>query len=195
MTTKIAKCVSVIGHPLLTIPIFVVSVLFHFQDFKSALSTSVLIVLGIIVPLIIKMYWGKKNGVYANFDVSDQGERKSWYFFAIVLLSFTVIIIFATSKSHLVRVGFLLSVLLLFSSQVVNYYIKCSLHVSFNVFLSFLIVPINLYFAALLFLFVVVIAWSRVYLRRHTIKEVTIGAILGTVFGLLLKLQFDHHFF
>jgi membrane-associated phospholipid phosphatase len=188
MTTKIAKYVSVIGHPLVTIPVFVISVLFYLQDFKSALSTSILIVFGIIVPLTIKMYRGKKKGVYTNFDVSDQEERKSWYFFAIVLLSFTVIILFATNQSHAVRVGFLLSVLLLFSSQVVNYYIKCSLHVSFNTFLSFLILPVNMYVATLLFLFVVVIAWSRVYLRRHTIKEVTTGALLGTVFGLLLQI-------
>jgi membrane-associated phospholipid phosphatase len=187
MTMKIAKYVSLIGHPLLTIPIFIVPVLFHIQDFKSALSASALIVFGIIVPLIIKMYWGEKKGVYTNFDVSDQGERKSWYFFAIVLLLLTFIILFATNQSHAVRVGFLLSVLLLLSSQVVNYFIKSSLHVSFNIFLSFMILSINIYLAALLFMFVVAIAWSRVYLERHTIKEVMTGAILGTVYGLLLQ--------
>jgi len=187
MTTKIAKCISVIGHPLLTIPVFVVSVLFQFQDFKSALLPSILIVFGIIVPLIIKMYRGEKKGFYTNFDVSDQEQRKSWYFFAIGLLSFTVIILFATNQPRVICFGFLLSALLLFCSQVVNYYIKCSLHVAINAFLSFLIFPINVYFAALFFLFVVVIAWSRVCLRRHTIKEVTTGAILGTVFGLLLQ--------
>ena len=187
MTTKIAKYVSVIGHPLLTIPVFVVSVLFHVQDFKSALLTSILLVFVIIVPLILKMYRGEKKGVYTNFDVSDQGERKGWYFFALALLSLTVIILFATNQSRAVCVGFLLAALLLFSAQVINYYIKCSLHVSFNTFLSFLILPINIYLAGLFFLFLVAIAWSRVYLGRHTIKEVTVGAILGIVFGLLLQ--------
>lgn len=53
MTTRIAKYISIIGHPLLTIPLFVVSVMFHFQDFNSALLTSFLMVSVIIVPLII----------------------------------------------------------------------------------------------------------------------------------------------
>jgi membrane-associated phospholipid phosphatase len=50
-----------------------------------------------------------------------------------------------------------------------------------------MILSINIYLAALLFMFVVAIAWSRVYLERHTIKEVMTGAILGTVYGLLLQ--------
>ena len=188
MKTTTAKYISVIGHPLLTIPLFVVSLLFHFQDFNSALVTSLLLVFGIIVPLIIKMYRGEKKGVYTNFDVSDQGERKSWYFFAIALLSITVLILFVTNQSPVIRFGFLLSILVLLSSQIVNYYIKSSLHVSFNIFLSFLIAPVNIYVAALFFLFVFVIAWSRVYLKRHTIKEVTTGAIIGIIFGLLLQI-------
>ena len=187
MTSKTAKYISVIGHPLLTIPIFVIPILFHFQDFKSALSISILMVFGIIVPLTIKMYIGEKKGLYSNFDVSDQGERKGWYFFSVVLLAITVILLFVTNQSHAVRFGFLLSALLLLSSQIVNYYIKSSLHVSFNIFLSFLIFPINIYLGTLFFLFVFVIAWSRVYLKRHTIKEVTTGAIIGTIFGLLLQ--------
>ena len=187
MTSKTAKYISVIGHPLLTIPIFVISILFHFQDFKSALSISILMVFGIIVPLTIKMYIGEKKGLYSNFDVSDQGERKGWYFFSVALLTITVIFLFVTNQSHAVRFGFLLSALLLLSSQIVNYYIKSSLHVSFNIFLSFLIFPINIYLGTLFFLFVFVIAWSRVYLKRHTIKEVTTGAIIGTIFGLLLQ--------
>lgn len=193
MTTKTAKYISAIGHPLLTIPLSVGAVLFQVRDFESALLISILIIFGIIVPLTIKMYRGQKTGVYSNFDVSDQGERKGWYFFSIALLAVFVIILFITNQSPVVRSGFLLSALLLLSSQVVNYFIKCSLHVSFNMFLAFLIVPINIYLATLFLLFVFFIAWSRVYLKRHTIKEVTIGAIIGTIFGFLLQLQFDQY--
>jgi len=63
MKIKIAKYISVIGHPLLTIPLFVVSILFRFQDFNSALLISVLMVFGIILPLTIKMYRSEKKGV------------------------------------------------------------------------------------------------------------------------------------
>lgn len=190
MISKIAKYLSVIGHPLLTIPIFVVSTLFYYEDFNRALLPSTLIVFGIIVPLIIKMYISERKGVYKNFDVSDREERKSWYFYAIALLSITVIILFVTDQPRTIRFGFLLSALLLLTSQIVNYYIKSSLHVSFNIFLSFLIIPINIYIAFLFFLFVFFIAWARVYLRRHTIKEIITGVVIGLIFGLLLLATF-----
>lgn len=188
MTAKFAKYISLIGHPLLTIPIFVISVLFYYQNLTSAVFSSILLIFGIIVPLTINMYRGERKGVYTNFDISNQGERKSWYFVSVAFLAFTVMILFLTNQSRAVCLGFLLSALLLLASQLLNYYIKTSLHVSFNIFLSFLILPINVYLAALFFLFVFIIAWSRVYLRRHSMVEVITGATIGIIFGLLLQI-------
>ena len=64
---------------------------------------------------------GETKGYYTNFDVSNQEQRKSWYFFAIALLAATIVILFATNQPHAIRFGFLLSALPLLCSQILNY--------------------------------------------------------------------------
>jgi membrane-associated phospholipid phosphatase len=184
--SEIAKYISIVGHPLITVPMIVVIGLFHYQDFNSALFVSILVVCGTIIPLTIKMYRNTQNGVYSNFDVSNQAERKSWYFFALALMFVLVLILFFTGQPFALQVSFLLAALLLLTSQVVNYIVKSSLHVSFNVFLSFLLLSISFAIACGFFLFILLIAWSRIELKRHTMKETIVGAVLGLIFGLLL---------
>lgn len=184
--TRFAKIISVAGHPLITIPLFVSAILFRTMAIEKAVIITGLLVCGIILPLTIKMARGVKQGRYTNFDVSDRKQRKGWYFFAIGLLVITTIILFVTKQSRAVCFGFLLSTLLLISSQLANYFIKSSLHVAFNVFLWFMIAPFSVFVAAVFAVFVIVIAWSRIYLDLHSVKEVIFGAIIGALFGVLL---------
>ena len=81
------------------------------------------------------------------------------------------------------RSGVLFALLLMVASQVVNNYIKSSLHISLNIVLCFLILPINAVLSLTYFGFVIVIAWSRLALKRHTIIEIYAGAILGLIAG------------
>lgn len=184
MKTKIAHYISTLGHPLLTIPIFAVIALFTFEEFQQALFLSSLIVGGIFIPLIIKMYIGSKKGTYTNFDVSNRTQRKSWYFFAIPLLLIVTIILFVTEQPRMLRLSVLFSLVLLGTSQLVNYFIKSSLHVSFNIFLSFLIIPLHLIAGLVFLLFTILIAWARLTLKRHTYKEIGAGAVIGLSMGI-----------
>jgi len=68
----------------------------------------------------------------------------------------------------------------------VNLYVKSSLHVSMNIYLSFLIMPINATIGIIVLLLTGLIAWSRIVLGRHTFKEVWVGTILGLIIGLIM---------
>ena len=183
MKVEIAKYISIIGHPLITLPLFTIITLFNYEDFQRAFLISSLIVGGIFIPLTIKMYRGTKHGKYTNFDVSDKSQRQSWYLFALILLLIVTIIMYATEQAPTLRLKILFAFLLLLTSQVINYFIKSSLHVSLNIFLSFLILPINMPIGILFFVFVAFIAWSRLILNRHTLKEIIVGAIIGFIIG------------
>ncbi|MBK6914960.1 MAG: phosphatase PAP2 family protein [Ignavibacteriales bacterium] len=184
MKTNFASVISIIGHPLLTLSIFAIIALFAYEEFQRAFLHSSFIVAGIFLPLAIKMYLNYKNGTYTNFDVSDKTQRQSWYGFAILILLIVTIILFATDQPRTLRLSVLFSLILVVTSQIVNYFIKSSLHVSFNIFLSFLIVPMN-FIAGLLFLvFTILIAWARLTLKRHTIKEIIAGAFIGLIIGI-----------
>ncbi|HAH24150.1 MAG TPA: hypothetical protein DCL77_10410 [Prolixibacteraceae bacterium] len=179
MKSKIASYLSIIGHPLLNIPLFACIAFFTHEEFPKALFHSSLILLGIALPIAVNLHIKSKNGTYTNFDVSDQKQRQSWYIFAILVLLTVTIILFVTDQSRGLRLAVLFSLILLAVSQLINYLVKCSLHVSFNILLSFLISPMNLVAGLLFLVFTILIAWSRITLNRHTMKEIIAGSIIG----------------
>jgi membrane-associated phospholipid phosphatase len=185
MKFKIANIISIIGHPLLTIPIFVIMVLFKYQDLQRAFLISTLLLGGVFIPLTLKMYIGSRNGTYTNFDVSDKSERQNWYVIVLILLFILTSILFLTNQPRVIKYNALFFFLLLFIAKMGNYFIKTSLHVSLNIFLSFLMMQINLMYGFSFLGFVFVIAWSRLILKRHTLKEIIYGGLNGLAIGLL----------
>lgn len=183
MKTKIAKCISIVGHPLLTIPMFVVIALFNFESVEKASKISALIIGGIFIPLIVKMYRGEKKGEYTNFDVSDQVQRQSWYKYAVPLLAVVTVVVFVTGQGSVLCFGVLFSTCLLITAQLINYFIKSSLHISLNTFLFFMIFRMDVYMAVLFFLFIFLIVWARLTLKRHTAKELLAGILIGLFWG------------
>jgi membrane-associated phospholipid phosphatase len=185
MKTKIAKCISIIGHPLLTIPVFVLTALFNFESVEKASGISVLIIGGIFIPLIVKMYHGERSGKYSNFDVSNKSERQSWYTYVLILLAVITLTAFITGQSRTVCLSLLFSTLLLCTSQFINRFIKSSLHISLNVFLFFMILHMNPVIAFGFAPVICLIAWARLALKRHTPKELVMGALIGFSWGAL----------
>jgi len=181
---EFASFISVIGHPLLTLSIFSIVAFFTYEESKQALFHSLMIVAGIVLPLAVKMYLNAKKGRYTNFDVSDQLQRQSWYVYAILVLLIVTILLFITDQPRTLRLSVLFSLILMAASQAMNYFIKSSLHVSFNIFLSFLIMTMNVPAGILVLIFTILIIWSRVTLKRHTIKEIITGAVLGLIVGI-----------
>ena len=188
MKQKIAKFISFIGHPLLTFPIFIVIVMFAFENFKKASFISVLIIGCIFVPAILRMYIKSKNGTYTNFDVSDRRQRVSLFIFVIPLLLIVTFILFLTHQSANLCLSVLFATILIFISQIINLYVKSSLHVALNIYLSFLIMTVNYKIGIILFLLTVLIGWSRIVLGRHTTKEVLFGSSIGLVLSLIMFL-------
>jgi len=141
------------------------------------------------LPLALKMHLNSKNGTYTNFDVSDKMQRQSWYGFAILVLLIVTIILFVTNQPRRLSLSVLFSLILLSTSQIANYFVKSSLHVSFTIFLSFLILPMNLMLGLLFLFFAVLVAWARLTLERHTVKEIIAGTIIGLTIGTLFCIR------
>jgi membrane-associated phospholipid phosphatase len=167
-------------------PAVVMVAMFYYDNFYNALFVSAFIVFGVVAPLAIRNYKKARAKVYTNFDVSDQQQRNSWFKFAVGLFCLAVIVMLVTPQDPKTRYSFLIAAGLLLASQLLNYYVKSSMHVSVNVFLGFMILTINPLAAIAMFLLILPVAWSRLYLKRHTVAEVIAGGILGLTFGLLL---------
>lgn len=184
MNLKTANILSIVGHPLLTIPAVVIIILFNYEDFDKAVTISALILGCVIIPLSLKMYMGSRNGTYTNFDISNKNQRQSWYLIALFLLLILLLFMFSTNQSHTIKWNVLYFFMLLLISKLLNFYIKSSLHVSLNIFLIFIIMPLNTIIGILFLTFVLFVSWSRIVLKRHTVKEVIYGSIIGLSIGL-----------
>ncbi|OJU54313.1 MAG: hypothetical protein BGN96_13370 [Bacteroidales bacterium 45-6] len=186
MKKKIAQLVSVVGHPLLTIPLFVLVVMFSREDKWTAMLVSFLVIGCFFIPVTIRLFIKSRNGSYSNFDVSDRIQRKSLYAFAIPLLAVVAAVLYFTDQSRAICLNVVFALILLVASMAVNFFVKCSLHVSLNVFLAALAYDVNVNLAVGILLFTVLLIWSRITLGRHTVKEVVLGFLLGTLVSIVM---------
>jgi len=186
MKQAIAKWISMCGHPLLTIPLFVIITMLATEDIRKASLVIFLIVGCIFIPLVAWLYIKSKNGTTTNFDVSDRKQRKSLFVFILPVLMLVTIILYRTGQSKTVCLSVFFGLVITFVSQLVNLRIKSSLHVSMTIYLAFLIMPLNYLMGIVVLLISGLIGWSRIVLGRHTLKEVLWGGGIGLTIGLIM---------
>jgi len=187
MKNSFAKFTSTMGHPLVTVPFVVVFVLFLTEPFQRALFISCLVIGIIQIPVLINLSKKLKKGKIESFDVSDRHERKKFYFFILPLLIAVNLILFYTNQSKDLIYSFLFAAILLLLMQVMNYFVKSSLHVAVNVYLGFLLFNLNPGVGVLWWIWVLIIGWSRLELKKHTTREIVCGFIIGALCGSVLQ--------
>ena len=186
MKQKIAKLISIVGHPLLTIPVYVVIVMIGLEDIKGAALNSFLIIGCIFIPLALWLFIKSRNGTYTNFDVSDRKQRKSVFVFIIPILSVVTCILYKSGQSSHLWQSMLFALLLVVVLQLVNFKIKSSMHVALNIYLSFMVMTVNYKIGIAIFLLTGLIGWSRIVSGRHTLKEVVFGAVIGLTVSIIM---------
>ena len=154
------------------------------ENTLKAVLLSALIIGGIFVPVGLRTLWGVKKGKYTNLDVSDQSQRQQWFIVTTLLLLVVTVVIWVVEPNRTLRLGTACACVLLLISQLVNTRIKASMHLAFHTYVSLLILHINSFAGVLFLLFTPLLAWSRLYLKRHVLEEVLVGIALGTVFGI-----------
>lgn len=182
---RIAKTVSVIGHPLLTLPLFFMGIAFQQLPPKSATLASILLIGGIIMPVIGYTYWNVKRGKYTNFDLSNRVQRSGFYPILLSLVGLFVLFLSTIDQFQGMRYGAFCFFSLLISSYVINFVIKVSLHTSISFFLACTLYSFNQPLGNLMSVFSVVVAISRFVLNRHTVTEILLGSVLGLMAGVI----------
>lgn len=189
----ISRIISDFFNPLVSLFIYFVYLSFKIYTFKEAVAHFLPILLMTILPIIIWLVWNVKTGRYTNMDVSNRVQRKSLYIFiAFCIISYQIY--------HYILNGFLdfvmlFILILLFALQYSNLYIKSSMHTAFNVFVAALFF-VHSWKMGILWLFIAaMVGFTRVVLKRHTVKEVFLGAGIAFLISfiyLYCNIQFEH---
>lgn len=147
-----------------------------FYALKWQLYTSVF-----IGATIVFFFIGKRRGFFSDYDISKREERPKFYFIVMALAA-----VYLLSALFFKGILFPLSIMAfgicaaILSFAIVNYRLKASGHVA--VATAFIITMGSLYgreaFLATVWI-VPLVAWSRVFLHRHSVHEIIAGGVLG----------------
>ena len=185
MFQVIARIISVVFHPLAVIMAFAMIYITTIYDYEMAILVMSLFGFIAVLPIVIYNSIQLVRGKISNFDLSNQQERNKSY--PLLLLILTVLVLSAmwmnVPKNLILNLGVYALMLIVF--YFFRNYLKISLHASTSFFLTALIIAdfgsLGLYAA----LVSVLVAVSRVILKRHTKMEVVIGGFSGLLLGFL----------
>ncbi len=180
-----ASFISNFGNPFTLLFLLTIYSCFQYLPEERAIKIILIILFLALVPTGLFIVFNVKRGVYSNYDVSNQKQRPSLYIFSLIIILLMVIGLVYNREPIFIIGGSVAAFVLLLSSFLVNMRIKCSLHTSFAIFIAISFLRINIYWSLGLFAFSILLGWSRLVLHRHTLREVYIGALLGTSVGLL----------
>ncbi|WP_374458887.1 phosphatase PAP2 family protein [Chryseobacterium taeanense] len=190
---KISRIISDFFNPLVSLVIFFIYMSIKNYAVQDSLLYFVPVLLMILLPIIIWLVWNVKTGRYTNMDVSDRRQRKSLYFFIAGCVIFYLL--FNYFKNGYVDFVMLFIFILLLTLQISNYFIKSSMHTAFNIFVAALFFALDTAMGIVWLGIAVLVGITRVILKRHTPKEVFMGAGIAFVVSFLYlycNIQFQH---
>ena len=182
---KIAQLTSILGHPQITTSIYVIALTSFFLDENISFVFSFLIICGIIIPLTIQNYIKHIKNERSNFGISAGQQKRTFYPFLIFLVTIALIVIYVINQPKDFILGILFFLFMIISAYSIDLKIKCSLHTSFSFFIALAILKFYIAAGIMMMFFSVLIALSRLALKRYGIKEIVIGGLIGLVFGIL----------
>ncbi len=180
---KIASLISNLFNPMFSLLIYFVSYSMVHLPLDEIITSILPVILLAIIPVFGWIFFNVKRGRYTNLDVSDRKQRKSLYFFIATLL--ILYLVYAYFFLPIIDQRILYLFLLIVAMQLSNYYIKSSMHTALNLFTAGLFYELNSSAGIVWLVVTLVVAYTRIILKRHTWAEVLSGALLGSVVAFL----------
>ncbi|HEY0462206.1 MAG TPA: phosphatase PAP2 family protein [Pyrinomonadaceae bacterium] len=183
---KIARIVSVAGHPfvLLTLTVFIAAL--HRTNPIRALTLGGAAVLFTVSPLVFIIRRKVSAGKWSDHDISDASERRSFYPIAIGIAALSTFLFYLLDFPHGLIVGMLMSLVIMLAAMLINRRSKISLHMIFAAYFAIALFGVSLWSGTGFLLLAAAVGWSRVVLERHTPAQVLSGAVLGATAGIVL---------
>jgi len=182
----LARFISLIFNPVfLLIPTPYLLVLRETGNASQAMNWT-LISMFFVMLIGVCLGIGVRKGYFTDFDVSKREERPLLFLFVLLVgaLYFISLLYLDAPVVLFILLACIFASVLLFSF--VNTKIKASIHVAT---ISAFVVTLGILYGAqyLLLLFIVpIVAWSRVKIKRHTVREIIAGGSLGISLTVIL---------
>jgi len=179
---KFAKTISYIfDGSYISIPAYLIINIFMLKTAKEvALWTSLCILFGSIMPFIFVVFLYKKK-IINDLHVPRREDRLKPLIVSNMsyLLGFFIFYIFKAPVY--LRAIFFTSFITTFILTIITYFWKISFHTSWITFTSITYYVLFGKWTLFLLLFIPLVAWARIKIKRHTIAQVITGSLLTLV--------------
>lgn len=186
MKIKIARIFSTIFIPPVNLLIlfYYLSAQFETDNLKSMVVFASALFFGFLLPVSFFFFLRRKNKIVDN-DATNKSERNVPYLFGIITSVFALVILifFGTSKITIVSWGIYSTTTL--ALLVINRYWKISAHALGAAVPAAIILYFNISYLPEVFIILVIVSWSRIELKCHTIPQVLAGTLLGIFISLI----------
>lgn len=179
---RFAHLISFIFHPVF-FSLFIPFLIAHkiTGSIAYGLKWTIFSAVFLLIAIII-FYFVRPKEFLSDFDITHREQRHIFYSITLLaaVLYFIAALVFKgiLFPLSIVSLGMILG---LVSLDLINYYIKASIHMA--VVTGYVVTVAIIYgllpFFGFLWL-ILLVGWSRLYLSRHSQKEVLAGMMLGT---------------
>ena len=178
-----ARFISWIGHPLVFIAVSVAIVVGTQLGLHAGFPILLALLLTTLVPTAILLLSGVRSGRWSDADVSVRKERQGFFPWAVPFsLAGIVVMYLIHAPAYIIRGGVVTLVLFLVS-WIVNCFLKLSLHALFAFYCAAILFRIGPGWGTIAFFLAILVAWSRLFLGRHSPLELIAGIALGLIGG------------
>ena len=181
--TKFARFISWIGHPLVFVATSVAVVVGTQLGLHAGFPILLALLLSALVPTAILLLSGVHSGRWSDTDVSVRKERQRFFPWAVPFsVAGVVAMWWLHAPGYMIRGG-IVTLTLFLVSWLVNFALKLSLHALFDFYCTMVLFRIGWGWGTVAFVLALLVAWSRLFLQRHTPAELATGILLGVAGG------------
>lgn len=188
---RFARVVSTVLTPVsVSLPFVFLVAFYHARDQLAALIYALIALFFLSIGPLIYVVIGVRRGRLSDFELSRRSERAGPFLFGIISTSVGLLVLALLHAPRDLQTALLLTAITAVILMVTTLWWKISLHASTMAGAATVLTV--LYGIALLpsFLLLVLVSWSRVVLRRHTVAQVVVGSLLSIFLSLIiLKLR------
>jgi PAP2 superfamily len=179
---RIARHISNILAPVtVSLPSVVLVALYHTRDALTALLYSALTLFFLSLGPMAYIVIGVRMGKISDVDVSRRSERAGPFLFGIASVCLGLLALSYTNGPKALETLLLISAISGVLMMLITLWWKISIHASSLAGVLTILTALYGVIILPLFTLLVMVSWSRVVLRRHTVPQVIAGSILSIV--------------
>jgi membrane-associated phospholipid phosphatase len=181
---------NILAPATISLPFVMLVAFYHTQDHLTAFVYACITLFFLSVGPLLYIVIGVRLGKLSDIDVSRRSERAGPFLFGIASVTFGWLVLSLTNGPRNLQTVLIITAFSGIIMMIITFLWKISIHASTLGGVATMLTV--LYGAVMLPIFVllVLVSWSRVALRRHTVIQVIAGSFAGILLSLvILKLR------